>query len=94
MRATRIIEPLSLEDNVVVEKSKSLFAFLEQGEFDKLMRFDTFLTEVNLSEDEYIQAIQCTLRQPTIFLNKKLSHIWNNSFSKDMPIMWKANTDA
>jgi hypothetical protein len=57
MRAIRIIEPLSLEDNVVVEKSKSLFAFLEQGEFDELMSFNAFLTELNLSEDEYIQAI-------------------------------------
>jgi hypothetical protein len=94
MRATRIIEPLSLEDNVVVEKSKSLFAFLEQREFDELMSFDDFLTELNLSEDEYIQAIQCTLKQPTIFLKRKLSHIWNNSFSKDMPVMWNANTDA
>ena len=27
MRATRIIEPVSVEENVVVEKSKSLFAF-------------------------------------------------------------------
>ena len=27
-------------------------------------------------------------------LNEKLSHIWNNSFSKDMPVMWKENTDA
>ena len=68
MRATRIIEPVSLEDNVVVEKSKSLFAFLEQGEFDELMSFDAFLIELNLLEDEYIKAIQCTLKQPTIFL--------------------------
>jgi hypothetical protein len=72
MRATRIIEPLSLEDNVVVEKSKSLFAFLEQGDFDELMNFDDFWTELNLSEDEYIQVIQCTLKQPTIFLKRKL----------------------
>jgi hypothetical protein len=68
MRTTRIIEPLSLEDNVVIEKSKSLFAFLEQRDFDELMSFDDFLTELNLTEDEYIQAIQCTLKQPTIFL--------------------------
>jgi hypothetical protein len=94
MRTTRIIEPISLEDNVVIEKSKSLFAFLEQGDFDDLMSFDDFLTELNLTEDEYIQAIQCTLKQPTIFLKRKLSHIWNNSFSKDMPVMWNANTDA
>jgi hypothetical protein len=68
MRATKIIEPVSLEDNVVVEKSKSLFAFLEQGEFDEMMSFDVFLTQVNLSEDEYIEARQCTLKQPTLFL--------------------------
>ena len=68
MRATRIIEPVSLEDSVFFEKSKSLFTFLEQGGFDEMMSFDAFLTQVNLSEDEYIQAIQCTLRQPTLFL--------------------------
>jgi hypothetical protein len=68
MRSTRIIEPDSLEDNVVVEKSKSLFSFLEQGGFDEMMSFDAFLAHVNLSEDEYIQAIECTLRQPTLFL--------------------------
>jgi hypothetical protein len=68
LRATRIIEPLSLEDNVVAKKSKSLFAFLEKGEFDELMSFDDFLTELNLSKDEYIQAIQCTLKQPIVFL--------------------------
>ena len=87
MRETRIIEPLSLEDNVVAKKSKSLFAFLEQGEFDELMSFDEFLTEINLSEDEYIQAIQCMLKQPTVFLKQKNPHILNNSFSKDMPFM-------
>jgi hypothetical protein len=94
MRATRIIEPIILEDNVVVEKSKSLFVFLEQGEFDEIMSFDAFSTQVNLSEYEYIQAIQIIHRQPTLFLKRKLSHIWNNNFSKDMPVMWKENKDA
>ena len=59
-----------------------------------MMSFDTFLTQVNLSEDEYIQAIQCTLRKPTLFLKQKLSHIWNNNFSKDMQVMLKANIDV
>jgi hypothetical protein len=58
------------------------------------MSFEDFLAELNLTEDEYIQVIQSTLKQPTVFLKRKLSHIWNNSFSKDMPIMWNANTDA
>ena len=94
MRTTRIIEPISLEDNVVIEKSKSLFTFLEQRDFDELMSFDDFLAELNLIEDEYIQAMQCTLKQPKNFLKRKLSHIWNNNFSKDMPVMWNANTNA
>ena len=68
MRAIRIIELVSLEDSVVIEKSKSLFTFLEQQDFDELMSFNNFLTELNLTEDEYIQAIQCTLKQPTVFL--------------------------
>jgi hypothetical protein len=58
------------------------------------MSFDNFLTELNLREDEYIQAIQCTLKQPTIFLKRKLSHIWNNNFSKEMPVMWNENTNV
>ena len=56
MRETRIIEPLSLEENVAIEKSKSLFSFLEQGAFDEFMSFNAFLTELNLSKYEYIQA--------------------------------------
>ena len=71
-----------------------MFVFLEQWDFDELMSFDKFSIEINLTEDEYIQAIQCMLKQPKNFLKQKLSHIWNNNFSKDMPVMWKANTDA
>jgi hypothetical protein len=58
------------------------------------MRFEDFFVELNLIEDEYIQVIQSTLKQPIIFLKRKLSHICNNIFSKDMPIMWNANTNA
>ena len=60
MRTIRITEPLSLEDNVVIEKSKYLFSFPQQRDFDELMSFNDFLKELNLIEDEYIQAIQCT----------------------------------
>ena len=94
MRSTRIIEPIGLEDNVLIEKSKYLFAFLEQQDFDELMSFEDFLEELNLTENWYIHVIQSTLKQPTIFLKRKLSHIWNNNFSKDMPFMWNENIDA
>jgi len=58
------------------------------------MSFEDFLAELNLTEDEYSQAIQSTLKQPRVFLKRKLSHIWNNSFSKDMPVMWNENKYA
>ena len=54
MRMTRNIEPITLEDNVLIEKSKSLFTFLEQGDFDDLMTFKDFLVKLKLIEDEYI----------------------------------------
>jgi hypothetical protein len=94
MRTTRIIEPISLEDNVLIEKSKSLFTFIEERDFNELMSFKDFLVELNLTEDEYIEVIQSTLKQPTIFLKRKLSHIWNNNFSKDMPIMSNENKNV
>jgi hypothetical protein len=94
MRTRRIIEPISLEENVVIEKSKSLFIFIEQRDFDELMSFDDFLIELILTEYEYIQAIQCTLKQPTIFLKRKISRVWNNNFSKDMSVMWNEKIDA
>jgi hypothetical protein len=51
MRTTRIVEPISLEENVIIEKYKSLFVFLEQRDFDDLMSFQDFLAELNLIED-------------------------------------------
>jgi hypothetical protein len=94
MKTTRIVKPISLEENVIIEKYKSLFAFLEQRDFDDLMRFQDFLAELNLTEDEYIQCIQSTLKQPTIFLKFFFLHIWNNCLSKDQPVMLNTNTDA
>jgi hypothetical protein len=94
LKTMKVIEPLSLVDNVVIEKSKYLLTFLEKTNYDNLMSFEEFLMELKIIEDEYIQLIQSTLKQPTIFLKQKPSHIWNNSFAKDMPNMWNTNIDA
>jgi hypothetical protein len=68
MKTTKFIEPLSLVDNVLIEKSKSLLTFLEKTDYDNLMSFEDFLMELKITEDEYIQLLQSTLKQPTIFL--------------------------
>jgi hypothetical protein len=58
------------------------------------MSFKDFLMEMEVVEDEYLQIIHFTLKQLVIFLKIKPSHIWNNSFVKDMPNLWDANIDA
>jgi len=94
MKRTTVLEPINLVDKALNEKSKSLLTFLEGKNCDCLTRFKEFLMEIELTEDEYIQLIQCTIKQPTIFLERKPSHIWNNIFAKEMPNLWDANIDA
>jgi exonuclease III len=94
MKNTTVLEPISSLDNALADKSRSLFTSLDKKNYDSEMTFEDFLVEMDLAEHQYIQLIQCKLKQPTIFLKRKPSHIWNNSFAKDMPALWNANTDA
>jgi exonuclease III len=94
MKRTIVLEPISSLDKDLADKSRSMFTSLEQKNYDSEMTFEDFLVEMDLAEDQYIQLIQCKLKQPTIFLKRKPSHIWNNSFANDMPNLWNANTDA
>jgi hypothetical protein len=68
MRMTIVLEPISLPEKSFDEKSKSLFAFLENFFYEILMSFKELLMEMKLVENEYIQLIHCTLKQLTIFL--------------------------
>jgi hypothetical protein len=94
MKRTRVTEPIDLVEKSFDEKSKCLLTFLEKKNYDDLTRFEDFLMQIELTEDEYIQLIQCTIKQPAIFLIQRPSHIWNNSFTKEMPNLWNANTNA
>lgn len=58
------------------------------------MTFENFLDELDLTESDYIQAIQSTLKQPMVSLKQKPSHTWINSFIMGMPNLGNANTDA
>ena len=94
MKSTMIIEPTNAENKKIIEKSISFFAFLEETNYNDSITHDNFLLEIGLLENEYIELLQHTIKQPTIFLKRKPSHIWNNSFAKAMPTLWNANTDA
>jgi hypothetical protein len=94
MKRTIVLDPISSFDKDLADKSRSMFTSLEQKNYDSQMTFEDFLVEMDLGEDQYIQLIQCKLKQPTIFLKRKPTHIWNNSFANDMPNLWNANTNA
>ena len=94
MKSTMIIEPTNAENKKIVEKSISFFAFLEQTNYNDSITHDNFLLEIGLLENEYIELLQHTIKQPTIFLKRKPSHIWNNNFANGIPALWNANTDA
>jgi len=94
MKSTMIIEPTNAQNKKIVEKSISLLAFLEQKNYNDSITHDNFLLEIGLIESECIQLLQHTIKQPTIFLKRKPSHIWNNNFAKAMPTLSNANTDA
>jgi hypothetical protein len=94
MKTTIVLKPIRSLDKDIANKLRSMFTSLEQKNYQNQMTFEDFLVEMDLEEDKYIQLIQCKLKQLTIFLKRKPSHIWNNSFAKDMPNLWNANIDA
>ena len=71
-----------------------LFTTIEAKEYNNSMTFENFLDELGFIESGYILEIQSTLKQPMVFLKRKPSHTWINSFAMDMPNLWNANTNA
>lgn len=94
MKRTRILEPITLLDESINEKFSLLQSTIEQKHYEKSTSHENFLDELHLTETDYIKLIQITLTQPMVFLQRKPSEIWNNSFSFNMPHLWNANTCA
>ena len=94
MKNTRILVPIQSTNDTIHSRSKSLLSMLDKIQYNDSISFEDFLHEIKLSEDDYIEAIQVHIKQPTIFLKREPSHIWNNIFSQKMPSLWNANTDA
>jgi len=94
MRRKEVLEPIVLVDETLNEKEKFIYNILEKKQYNRNNTFDEFLDALHLIEIDYILAIQSTLKQPMNLLQRKPSHTWNNNFSKNMPKLWNANSDA
>ncbi|XP_070561973.1 uncharacterized protein [Ptychodera flava] len=55
--------------------------------------FEQFLQNLNCTEEDYIKAIQTSIKGPKVFLKRKLSEIRINPYMKSLLTAWKANHD-
>ena len=92
MRKTEIIQPYSGDDHLVYEEYyKTVQEHLCKLEKD--ITFDEFLHEVGLSEDDYMKAVQSSIKTEKVFLKRKPVESRINPYMKDLLGVWKANHD-
>ena len=92
MRKTTIIGPYVGEDrSVYQEYYKRIQEYLTNLETD--ITFDEFLEEVKLTEDDYIIAVQTSLKTERIFLERRPIESRINPYMKGLLDVWKANHD-
>ena len=58
------------------------------------MAFESFLIDLGLSKDKYILLLCSLLLCPVVILITNPCEVWINAFSKQVPTLWYANTDA
>jgi hypothetical protein len=56
--------------------------------------FHEFLLELQINENTYLLALQCTLQKQTLFLKCKLYDICTNIFNIHARLLCEANIDA
>jgi len=56
--------------------------------------FDEFLVKLQIDENTYLSALQCTLHKPTLLFQHKPNDIHTNIFNIYVGTLWEANTDA
>ena len=92
MRKTTILGPYVEEDQAVYQNYYTkIQEHLTNLETD--ITFDEFLQEVGLSEDEYMKAIQTSLKTEKIFLKRRPFESRINPYMRDLIGVWKANHD-
>ena len=58
-----------------------------------MLSFDDFLKEINVTEEQYIKAIQYSLKRDTLFLKRSPAQIRINNYNVNILKAWRANMD-
>ena len=98
MRCTQILYPLDNDTSPAVAKSsKELWNSIKNKLNDfkegKDITFDELLQELEVSERQYILAIQSSLKSPTIFLKRSPNELRINNYNRKCLRAWRANMD-
>ena len=98
IRSTKILYPL--DDDVSendVRKLKVLWKNIKQQLNDmkegENITFDQLLTDLNVSENDYLLAIRSSLNCPTIFLKRNPNLLRINNYNAAYLSAWRANMD-
>jgi len=100
MPETRILRPLPQEkrkDPIIRERVKCIRNLLNElwdnEDLRREMTFAQFLLRLNLGENDYIEAIESTLKKDKVFLRRRPSEIKINGYNIPTMRLWKANHD-
>ena len=99
MSSTVILEPIecqSTEEEIdLKQKWRKIKRHLNQYgmALDLKTTFDEMLTELEMTEDEYIKAVRTSLVRPKFFLKGRQCKIRINNYMKHCLQFWRANHD-
>ena len=99
MSSTVILEPIecqSTEEEIdLKQKWRKIKRHLNQYgmALDLKTTFDEMLTELEMTEDEYIKAVRTSLVRPKFFLKRRPCEIRINNYMKHCLQFWRANHD-
>ena len=92
MSNTKLLEPYEGDNR---EKYEKLYTKI-QAELNSKHKHDSLdecLTELEMTEEDYIKAVTTSIKGPKVFLKRKLSEIRINPYMKNLLGAWKANHD-
>ena len=99
MPFTMILEPLieswfeEEELKQIKQRSDDIKTLLDEMKYGENITFETFIEKLQFTEDQYIQAIQYSLKRPTLLLKRAPSEIRINNYNTNLLQAWRANMD-
>ncbi len=93
MIKTVILYPNPKNKSIDRKNYEKIRNLLNSSSMNDVQNFEEFLTILELSNDDYLQAISTSIKKPTLFLKRNINAIRVNPYNKHILDLWKANTD-